>query len=67
MGVEKVIIHTRKAILESLSPKQNRTIQNQIFLSQINEEKFPKHGIISNCSIKDLGIAKSFIAGLRQV
>ena len=62
-GVEKVIIHARKAILRGLSPKQNRTIPELKYsLVKLMKKEFPKHEIVINGGIKDLGMAKSFIA-----
>ncbi len=54
-GVDKLIIHARKAWLKGLSPKQNRTVPpiNYNFVYQIKQD-FPGIPIVINGDIKSL-------------
>ena len=61
-GVDGIIIHARKAILDGLSPKQNRDIPalNYELVKQM-KAKFPQAEITINGGIDSLGRAKQFI------
>ena len=56
------IIHARKAILNGLSPKENREVPPLDYSRVFSiKEKFPELEIIINGGIKDLKIAKNFL------
>ena len=61
-GVDGVIIHARKAILDGLSPKQNREIPPLKYdlVSKI-KYKFPKAEIVINGGIGNLKLANAFL------
>ena len=62
-GVEKVIIHARKAILKGFSPKQNRDIPELKYsLVKSMKNEFPDKEIVINGGIKNLSEAKSLIS-----
>ena len=61
-GVDGIIIHARKAILNGLSPKDNRNIPvlNYELVKQM-KVKFPQTEIVINGGIDSLGRARQFI------
>ncbi len=61
-GIDGVIIHARKAILQGLSPKQNREVPklNYEIVSQM-KNAFPQLEIVINGGIEDLFSANRFI------
>ena len=61
-GVDGIIIHARKAILNGLSPKENRNIPilNYELVKQM-KVKFPQTEIVINGGIDSLGRARQFI------
>ena len=61
-GVDGIIIHARKAILDGLSPKQNRDIPNLNYdLVKQMKTKFPQAEIVINGGIDSLEQARQFI------
>ncbi len=61
-GVEKVIIHARKAFLNGLSPKQNRYIPPLDYsIVKIMKNLFPDKEIVINGGIKNLPTAAALI------
>lgn len=61
-GVEVVIIHARKAWLDGLSPKENRTIPplDHELVARM-KERFPSTKIILNGGITNLGATKEWL------
>ncbi|OGV34172.1 MAG: tRNA dihydrouridine(20/20a) synthase DusA [Legionellales bacterium RIFCSPHIGHO2_12_FULL_35_11] len=61
-GIDKLIVHARKAWLKGLSPKQNRTIPsiNYDYVYQIKNE-FPDFPIVINGDIKNIPEVKEHL------
>jgi tRNA-dihydrouridine synthase A len=67
-GCDKIIIHARKAWLNGLSPKQNRSVPkiNYEYVYQIKKE-LPKQYIVINGDIKTLNEIQSHLAIVDEV
>ncbi len=67
-GCTTFIIHARKAILQGLSPKENREIPPLIYERVYRvKEKFPHLNVIVNGGITDLNAAQEFLIQLDGV